>query len=221
MSEHSNTGHHLANPKTVLEHFLKDLRAPTGAPGGGAASAVAASMGCALYQMVAGVTLNLPRFTQGRERLKVIHDAASSCCDEFAHLAARDAKAYVAVEKTLKMPRTSPEEKQARRRAMQDAMKGATTVPLEIVEKCAGCLGLLPDLVKYGNPNAITDVAVGSLLLEAALKGAAMNAEINLVSISDSQFADSAGQRLEESREKMAAVWPALESAAKGAGITL
>ena len=37
-----------------LSDFIENLRAPSGAPGGGAASAAGASLGCALYQMVAG-----------------------------------------------------------------------------------------------------------------------------------------------------------------------
>ncbi len=207
--------------KVSFDSFIEDLRAPTGAPGGGAAAAVSASMGCALYQMVAGVTLTLPRFTQGRERLEEIRVTASSLCDQFGELARKDEEAYKAVERAMKMPRATPEEKALRRDAMQDAFKVATLVPLETVETCVSCLGLLQDLLEYGNPNAITDVAVGTLLVDAALRGAAMNAEINLSSIKDPEFLESARRRLTDYRQSAASVWPSLETAAKASGITL
>ena len=59
------TGHELGGAIWLdLSKFLDDLRAATGAPGGGAAAAVTGAMGCALLQMVSGITLRLPRFTE-------------------------------------------------------------------------------------------------------------------------------------------------------------
>ena len=73
-----------------LANFMDDLRAPTGAPGGGAAAAVSGAMGCALFQMVAGVTLSLPRFTQGRDRLEEIRQAGETLHKQFLALADED-----------------------------------------------------------------------------------------------------------------------------------
>ena len=206
--------------KVDLNPFIENLRAPTGAPGGGAASAVSGALGCALYQMVAGVTLSLPRFTEGRERLAGIEKEASRLCDEFQSLSAKDTEAYLAVEAAMKMPRNTPEEKAARRDAMQEAFRGATLVPLEVVDATVSALSLLPDLLKYGNPNAITDVAVGTLLLEAARKGAAMNAEINLGSIKDEEFVKQSRMKLWDAADKAESLLPALREAAKTAGVT-
>ena len=206
--------------KVDLNPFIESLRAPTGAPGGGAASAVSASLGCALYQMVAGVTLSLPRFTEGRGRLADIKAQATHLCDQFQVLSAKDTEAYLAVEAAMKMPRSTPEEKTARRNAMQEAFRSATAVPLEVVEAVVAALSLLPDLLKYGNPNAITDVAVGTLLLEAARKGASMNAEINLGSIKDQEFVKKSGDKLSAAAATAESLLPALREAAKATGIT-
>lgn len=206
--------------KVDLNPFIESLRAPTGAPGGGAASAVSASLGCALYQMVAGVTLTLPRFTEGRDRLAEIEKQAIQLCDEFQALSAKDTEAYLAVEAAMKMPRSTPEEKAARRNAMQEAFRGATVVPLKVVEAVVSALSLLPDLLKYGNPNAITDVAVGTLLLEAARKGASMNAEINLGSIKDQAFVKQSADKLVAAGATAESLLPALKDAAKAAGVT-
>ncbi len=204
-----------------LDNFLEDLRAPTGAPGGGAASALAGSMGAALFQMVSGVTLTLPRFTVGQDRLEEIRTAAFTLCDDLKVLAQKDTDAYRAVEKAMKMPKATADEKKARRLEMQNSFKNATMTPLETVKKCLECLALMPDLVQYGNPNAVTDIAVGATLLKSGLLGACMNAEINLSSIKDAEFVESAKQTLEQSRKTIADLWPAFDEMIKTSGLTL
>ncbi len=204
-----------------LSNFMDGLRAPTGTPGGGAAAAVAGAMGCALFQMVAGVTLSLPRFTEGRERLEEIRQASETLHKKFLALADEDANAYKQVETALKMPRATPEQKAQRRNSMQEAFVGATKSPLKIVDACAQAMKLLPGLLKYGNPNTITDVGVGFLMLDSAMRGAAMNAEINLGSIKNRDFKASSSAKLEEARKLKAQYAPLLETAMKEAGLTV
>ena len=204
-----------------LNTFLEDLRAPTGAPGGGAASALAGSMGAALFQMVSGVTLTLPRFTEGLNRLEEIRTSASTLCDDLKALAQKDTDAYRAVESAMKMPKSTADEKKARRLEMQNSFKNATLTPLETVKKCLECLAMLPDLIQYGNPNAVTDIAVGAILLKSGLQGACMNAEINLSSIKDAEFVESAIQRLEQSRKTVVALQSVFDLMIKNSGLTL
>ncbi len=209
------------NPVQKPDTFVEDLRAPTGAPGGGAASALSGSMGAALFQMVSGVTLTLPRFTEGRDRLQEIQKNASALCDRLKALVEEDTDAYKAVEKAMKMPKNTSNEKAARRLAMQDSFKKATLTPLETVKRCVDCLALLPDLFQYGNPNAVTDIAVGAILLRSGLQGAAMNAEINLSSIKDNEFVESANDELDQCRKTVETLWPAFENMIKTSGLTL
>ena len=46
-------------------------------------------------------------------------------------------------------------------------------------------LNNLPELARYGNGNAVTDVGVAGLLASAAAKGAVFNVEINLSGLSE------------------------------------
>jgi formiminotetrahydrofolate cyclodeaminase len=118
--------------------------------------------------MVAGNTLSKARFTEGRERLEEIRKAAEALIGEFQDLTHKDTEAYLQVEAAMKMPRATDEEKEARRAAMQEAFKGASLTPLMTVDAAVRAMALLPDLAAYGNPNAVTDMAVGALLLDAA-----------------------------------------------------
>ena len=187
-------GYYLAD--LDLAQFIDDLAAPTGAPGGGAASAVAGVLGAALIRMVAGNTLSKARFAEGRERLEVIRKASQALITRFQYLTRKDTEAYLQVEAAMKMPRTTGEEKDARRAAMQEAFKVASVTPLETAAAAIEAMSMLPDLTQFGNPNAITDMAVGALMLDVARRGATMNVQINLGSINDEAFVASAREKI-------------------------
>ena len=89
----------------------------------------------------------------------------------------------------MRLPRTSDDEKRARQAAVQRALHGAAEVPLRVMRRVVDVLKMLPDLARTGNPNAVSDVAVGALLAYAAAHGALHNVRINLASIKDETFA--------------------------------
>lgn len=214
---HNKEGYYLAD--LDLAKFIDDLAAPTGAPGGGAASAVAGVLGCALIRMVAGNTLSKARFKEGRDRLEEIRRASQALIGKFQDLTAKDTEAYLAVEAAMKMPRATDEEKEDRRAAMQKAFRGATLTPLDTVENVVAAMALLPDLAKFGNPNAITDMAVGALLLDSARRGASMNVQINLGSINDEAFVKKAQDRLTAAGAAAASCLTAVMEGVKAAGL--
>lgn len=211
-------GYYLADVN--LSQFIDDLAAPTGAPGGGAASAVAGVLGAALLRMVAGNTLSKARFTEGRDRLEEIRKAAEGLIARFQELTEKDTQAYLGVEAAMKKPKATDEEKAARRAAMQEAFQVATAVPLETMETAISAMSLLPDLAKYGNPNAVTDMGVGGLLLDVARRGATMNIEINLGSLSNEEFVAAAKRKIEDARGSAAKCLASLEAATKAAEIS-
>ena len=45
-------------------------------------------------------------------------------------------------------------------------------------------------MIKKGNPNSVTDAAVGVLCAEAAVTGAYLNVKINASSLADKEFAN-------------------------------
>lgn len=56
--------------------------------------------------------------------------------------------------------------------AIQDATREAARVPLEVARKALEVMALAHTAVRQGNPNAVSDGAVGALLARAALQGA-------------------------------------------------
>src|SRR5207245_10140644 len=107
-----------------------------------------------------------------------------------------DARAYEAVMAARRLPKSTEAEKASRVEAMQAAYRTATEVPLETMERCLEALELAETAARKGNRGAVTDAAVAILLAEAAIRGARLNARVNLASIRDESFRTDAEARL-------------------------
>lgn len=171
----------------TLGEYLEELGSEQPVPGGGAAAALAGALGAALVQMVAGLALRRapPAHTQ---ELKGLRDKAEALRGELEELMRRDSEAYAAVDRALKLPKGTPEEKEARRRALQAALKEAAQVPLKTGEAASAVLELCLRLLDRCPPVAHSDLASGAVLAWAGLTGALYNVDANCLSIKDPLF---------------------------------
>lgn len=177
--------------------FVERLSSAEPVPGGGSASAVAGSLAAALVSMVAQLSRRQQLVAHSQ-----LHDWAEG---EGQHLAAlllqladEDAAAYGAFAAALKMPRSTPEESEARQLAKRRAARVAAEVPLQTVEACLAVVKAAEALAGRCNLNASSDVAVASLLAQAAAEGAAENVRVNLPSLGDDPWAEEVPERLQE-----------------------
>ncbi|MBR3693348.1 MAG: cyclodeaminase/cyclohydrolase family protein [Erysipelotrichales bacterium] len=67
-----------------------------------------------------------------------------------------------------------------RNQAITQANEIAIRPPMQILEIGRSILVQLGDILPYGNANVVSDYAIGIILLEAAIQGAAYNIKINL-----------------------------------------
>jgi methenyltetrahydrofolate cyclohydrolase len=117
----------------------------------------------------------------------------------------RDTDAYTDVMEAFRLPKGTDEEKAARSARIQEATRGATEAPLDVMRACADALALADDVTSLGNPNAESDAKVGRELLGAALRGARHNVDINLESLKDAGYV----ARTREEAERLGASAPA------------
>ncbi|MDQ7843494.1 MAG: cyclodeaminase/cyclohydrolase family protein [Armatimonadota bacterium] len=166
--------------------FLERLASADPTPGGGAAAALAGALAAALGAMVARLSAGKGGDDDAFLRTAQTADRAR---DVLLDLTAQDAEAFEAVMRALRLPRATEEQKQARQAAVQAALPRAAEVPLRVMEETMRVFRLLPDLARTGNPNAVSDVAVGALLAYAAVHGALHNVRINAAAIKDATLA--------------------------------
>ncbi|HTM04440.1 MAG TPA: cyclodeaminase/cyclohydrolase family protein [Vicinamibacterales bacterium] len=177
---------------TSIADLLDSLASADPAPGGGAAAALAGAMGVSLLLMVA--SMNKTR-TGAPEEMTDLAAAAARLRlvrDELTTLVATDPEAYRQVLTAYRLPKASADEQAARRSAIASAMRAATDAPLHTIRACVSALRESVLITSVGNPNAITDAAVGVHLLIAAVRSGAMNVEINIKGMTDAAYAAAA-----------------------------
>ena len=125
-------------------------------------------------------------------RLRRAGEDCAAHADCLAALVDRDTEAYESVVAAYRLPKTSDADKAARAGAIQAALRAATETPLDVMRECRTAIGHALVVAALGNRNASSDVRVGLELLLAGLRGAGFNVEINLSSVKDAGYVESA-----------------------------
>lgn len=164
----------------TLRAFSEDLASDRPVPGGGSASAYAGALGAALAAMVARIA---------SKKAPGAHDDYIAEVDnlraDLLRLVEDDSAAYSRVADAMKLPKTTDAEKKERQVRMQAALLAAARVPLEIARTSRRLLDSCERGAALAPAAAASDIGVGALMAEAAVKGAALNVMINLASLKD------------------------------------
>ncbi len=184
--------------KKPAEDFLLELSSASPTPGGGAVAAMSAAQGFALLSMVAALTLKSKKYQEHWDVVRPIHAEAKSGLQNAMELIEKDSQAFDKVMDAFKMPKETDEEKAARREAIQNALKEAALVPLEVMRLVSKGIDYALVLAEHGNKNAISDVGSAAYQFHAALFGAELNVLINLASVKDVEFNEKLQKELDE-----------------------
>ena len=180
-----------------LRGFLDELASSAPTPGGGSAAAVMGAMGAALVSMVCNLTIGKKDCEAVEPQMRQALRESEALRQRLTAMIAADARAFDDLLAAYKLPRDNEDQKLARGRAIQEALKQATDVPLACAEACAELIDLAQRVTPIGSRSVISDAGVASLAAYAALRSAALNVYINVPAIKDVDFVESRRGRLD------------------------
>jgi len=187
----------------TLREFANELSMDSPAPGGGSVAALCGSLSAALSAMVANLTVGKKGYEEVREEMVATAVRAQALKDGLLEAVDRDTQAFNKVMEAFRLPKTTPEQAGEKERAVEEANKEATLVPLEVLEKAGEAVALARVAAAKGNKNSVSDAGVAGLAGQAAGEGAYYNVLINLASIKDSKFVADVRRRAERLRKAL------------------
>ncbi len=178
--------------------FLDRLSSADPVPGGGSVAALQAAMAASLLVMVANLTLGRAKLSHVHAEAEGFRTEAVRLRDRAVELAEEDVAAYEGVSRVLALPRGTDAERDERRRRMQEALKAASVPPAETMRVAARILEVAAEMVRIGNPSAVSDVGTAALAARAAFHAARLNVEINMAGVRDPSWVSSMRAQLSD-----------------------
>lgn len=162
-----------------FDDLLASVSAPSPAPGGGAVSAIAGSLGAALAVMACGLTRD--------KDLSAKADILKGLMEEFRRLADDDAEAYRRFISARRIPKEDP----GRKIMAEESLKNASLIPLNVAEDGLKLLSIIEEIIPDVNRKTIPDLKVAILMAISAVEGAVEYVIVNTASLSDHAFIKS------------------------------
>jgi len=173
----------------TYDEFLKTLASKAPVPGGGGASALTGAIGTALCSMVANLTIGKRKYAEYDKDMERILSKAEALRCELSELIKKDAEVFEPLSKAYSLPKETEEQQKEKDRIMEEALKKAAMIPLEIMKKACDAIALHEELLIKGSRLVISDVGVGVILCKAAVRGASLNVFINTKFMKDREYA--------------------------------
>lgn len=175
-----------------VKDFIEEVGSSSPAPGGGSVSALVASMGVALSNMVGKLSLNKKKFkaleTAVQEMFVETMEALETLRYSLVEYVDKDTKAFNEIMTAFKLPKESDQEKKIRGDAIQTATLSATKVPMEVCRIAMTSIEKIEKIIAFINKNTMSDIGVSILMIQAGLEGAAMNVLINTSGLKDEEL---------------------------------
>lgn len=181
-----------------LVEFTTELASKAAVPGGGGASALVGAVGVSLGNMVGALTVGKKKYADVEEDIKVLMEQAEVLRVKLLDLIEADAACFAPLAKAYGIPKEDPN----RDAIMEDALKTACSVPMDIVRTVCEAISLMEDFAKKGSALAVSDAGCGAVCCKAALQGASLNVFINTKSMKDRETAEALEKEAQDLLDK-------------------
>lgn len=179
------------------KQFIEELASAAPTPGGGAACAYVGVLATCLTSMVGNLTVGKERYRNVEEEARQKLVQLEGIRERLANLVRADEEAFAPLGAAYRMPCGTDEERALREAAVQEALYGASEVPLEVMETILEALGVAKFFAYNGNRSALSDIGAAATFARAAAHGVRMTVVANISSMKDEQRARIYKQRMD------------------------
>ena len=169
----------------AAEKFNEALSSSDPTPGGGAAAAMTAAMGCSLAMMALQTTCKMKATSQAvKDRLAPALRKLGALKVQLNHYIQQDGEAYSVYIVAKQLPKENP----ARMQAMQEALIYAARVPTDTATTAIACLREIELITPDIAPIILSDIYCARHLLKSAIQCCIENIKANLTFIQDEDW---------------------------------
>ena len=182
-----------ANEKLVqmsLKAFAEETASESPAPGGGSISAYVGALGIALAGMVANLSSHKRGWDARWKEFSDVAENAAKFQKELIRMVDEDTRAFNKIMDAFGLANGSPEEKSARKAAIQAATLHAIETPFRVMQLAFDSMSIIQNMAINGNPNSVSDAGVGALCARTAVMGAWLNVKINCSGYDDKVYVE-------------------------------
>lgn len=170
--------------------FAEETAGESMAPGGGSIAAYVGALGVSLGTMVANLSAHKAGWDAKWEFYSNWAEKGQSYKNKLLYLVDEDTNAFNKIIEGFRMPKTTNDEKEVRKQAIEKATKYATEIPFQVMETAYNSMEVMQAMLKEGLQSSLSDAGVGILCARTAVIGAYFNVRINAKDIKDSVFTE-------------------------------
>ncbi len=174
----------------TVKEFSEETAGESMAPGGGSISAYVGALGVSLGTMVANLSAHKAGWDDKWAYFSEWAQKGQAYKNKLLFLVDEDTNAFNKIIEGFRMPKSTEEEKQLRKEAIEEATKYATEIPFQVMQTACDSMEVMQEMLKNGLPSSLSDAGVGVLCAKTAVTGAYFNVRINAKDIKDRAFAD-------------------------------
>lgn len=179
----------------VIGTYLDALASQQPAPGGGSAAGIVAALSAGLAEMVVSLT------KEPSEEMVAVKASLLELRTRALECARDDELAYGSYIESRQLPKSTDDEKSARKAAMASAVEQSARVPLALAIVAIEIINALELVILQGNKTVLGDANAAVVLAQATVDICSINVRANLPYIKDEVLAGDILESIEAAGE--------------------
>ncbi|MCB0769156.1 MAG: glutamate formimidoyltransferase [Flavobacteriales bacterium] len=171
-----------------LKRFSEETAGESPAPGGGSVAAYVGALGVSLGTMVANLSAHKRGWDDRWEEFSKWAVMGEGLRNELLHLVDEDTRSFDRILAAMGLPKGTEEERTARKRAIDNATKGAINTPLRTMQVCVKSMELMKAMAEIGLQASVSDAGVGAACARTGALGGYLNVLINCAGLDDETY---------------------------------